>query len=774
MLKRRLLTRTGAVIMALAIVLSLAVPMAAAASYPDVKDNYEWAKSYIDDMTAKGLFNGYTDGTFRPGNKITCAEALAVCARMRGFSARLQTSVYADHYSTLAGIFGNSFSHFQREFAICLELGVISVAEMTSLFKSGSLDKPLSRQDFSRFLARIMQVQIPPSSSLYTMGYPLEFNDNSKIAADFAGYIYLLNNNGIIQGDNLGNFNPLNAINRAESAAMFSRALTFMNSAGVVAEVDNFTDYKYVAGDIKTAESGVRGATSITVSEFGRTAEPYSIPSAATVYLNGSLSSQSVALKVGNYIRIRFSSKNEIETVYVYDNLSTKNGTFVDLEEKVLTVKGSGNATTELIANRFTRFLSNGKVGDINDKISTEGVHTVEYVVDSFGNLITARLIGGTRTVRAILTSVTGSNVTVRTFDGTTQTYTPTATTKITIDGADAKLTSFYYGCYVEVIIFTDTGAVSNIAVDSKSTYIQGILTNTTSTTTSRTATISVTGSSSSVYNVSSAAEIYYEDKATALSSLPRNSFVTAQLFGNQLVAIEGYTGTSTIYGTITAITYGTTVLISVDDGAGTIHKLSFDIASPPIIRRDNAASSIERLRVGDEVTVTNQYSQVYRIDAVSKTANVSGILTSITQSTNGYSITLKLSDDTTETYSVPSSVTVIADKNYVSFSVLKPGYKISVVVEGDAVTTIVIDQSVATTTELNGIALVINSFERTILMQQSDNSLVTVYVPNLVTIMTSSGASVTLANLAPGNVIQVFGAYDTNLAFVATLVIKK
>jgi hypothetical protein len=39
------------------------------------------AKSYIEEMTDAGMFKGYEDGTFKPENKLTTAEALALCAR---------------------------------------------------------------------------------------------------------------------------------------------------------------------------------------------------------------------------------------------------------------------------------------------------------------------------------------------------------------------------------------------------------------------------------------------------------------------------------------------------------------------------------------------------------------------------------------------------------------------------------------------------------------------------------------------------------------------
>ena len=66
--------------LALAVTVSaLALPASAATAFPDIQSH--WAKSYIEEMTDANMFKGYEDGTFKPENKLTTAEALALCAR---------------------------------------------------------------------------------------------------------------------------------------------------------------------------------------------------------------------------------------------------------------------------------------------------------------------------------------------------------------------------------------------------------------------------------------------------------------------------------------------------------------------------------------------------------------------------------------------------------------------------------------------------------------------------------------------------------------------
>jgi len=49
--------------------------------FSDVASNH-WAHSYIYSDYAKGWINGYTDGTFRPNQSITRAEAVTIINNM--------------------------------------------------------------------------------------------------------------------------------------------------------------------------------------------------------------------------------------------------------------------------------------------------------------------------------------------------------------------------------------------------------------------------------------------------------------------------------------------------------------------------------------------------------------------------------------------------------------------------------------------------------------------------------------------------------------------
>lgn len=57
--------------------------------FPDVTAASAWAYGYINIATNRGLIKGYEDGTFRPNNNVTQAEALTILLRALGYTDNL-------------------------------------------------------------------------------------------------------------------------------------------------------------------------------------------------------------------------------------------------------------------------------------------------------------------------------------------------------------------------------------------------------------------------------------------------------------------------------------------------------------------------------------------------------------------------------------------------------------------------------------------------------------------------------------------------------------
>lgn len=74
--------------------------------FPDVRPSH-WASSYIN-MAARGLqtINGFADGTFRPDESITSAQAVTILMRLLGYSDADVGAVWPDGYMAMADTVG--------------------------------------------------------------------------------------------------------------------------------------------------------------------------------------------------------------------------------------------------------------------------------------------------------------------------------------------------------------------------------------------------------------------------------------------------------------------------------------------------------------------------------------------------------------------------------------------------------------------------------------------------------------------------------------------
>ena len=105
----------------------------------------------------------------------------------------------------------------------------------------------------------------------------------------------------------------------------------------------------------------------------------------------------------------------------------------------------------------------------------------------------------------------------------------------------------------------------------------------------------------------------------------------------------------------------------------------------------------------------------------------------------------------------------------------LKPGYKISMVVDGDQILSIEVDKNTQSANQLTGTVLYVNTSAKELLLQTTDANGVT----NAVTVnvgsaelRSASGSGLYLSELSIGDTVLLFGTYD-GLTFRSTLLIR-
>lgn len=776
-------------LLALALTLSVAVLPASAVTFPDISTH--WAKSYIEEMTEAGMFKGYDDGTFRPENKLTTAEALALCARAVPMAQGIADQIALDRKEEVNELLGGSQSWFYREFAICLETGILSYTELKGLVQSGAFStttpKSIAKEDLSVYLVRAMQLG-PMAKELDS--YAMAFTDTASISEAAKPYVYLLNVYGIVQGDTDNAYGPKGAVTRAIMATMLSRAIAFMDERGTVVDLPEYDDYDFTQGTIAAVTQGDSGVVVLTVNhDLTGATSSISLPADVDLYENN-MEAASNSLKAGKHARIVLNSKGVATDIYLSAALEEFTGSVNGIEDEsiALTVSGVGRVVE---MDRFTQVQVGSKtIGDRSVVDANAGYTTAVCMLDDQGRLVAVRFTGGTRAEAGIISSVekvagSSGNYTLRVsgFDGVTHQYTVPSGAAVTVNGLGGALASGYEGCYASLRISNEDGSAIAVSIDSVTKYIQGGIRSFTwqNSTNSVTLTNTATGKATS-YNVASNCVVSYNGETIKLKELEKEWFVTARLSGGNLVQMNCYPGSAVTVGTLTNrvfSTSGSTVTLEVTSGDDAVVSFAVDLSDPPSIYRNDEDSAIDKLRVGDEVEVTVRYNAVTRIEATPQSANMTGTVNRIIQEVSGSTLEMTLANGEEVSYTITSATSITQAGKTIAMSALKPGYRLAMVVNGDQVSAIEVQQAVTSGTQLNGTVVYVSTerdnqyiYLRS-LDELGNESLVTVTVTSSTKFLEWDGSEIKLKTLEVGDYLQVNGSYDGG-DFAGTVILRQ
>ena len=772
-------------LLALVMVLTATIlPASAATTFPDIQNH--WAKSYIEAMTAAGMFKGYEDGNFKPENQLTTAEALALCARTVGLDSSTTMDIATDYYDTVKTTLNNEQTWFYQEFSICLATGILTTSDLKSLYQSGDLTDPIAKEDLAVYLVRAMQ--LGPMAERLT-SYPLTFDDASSISADAKPSVYLLHVYGIVEGDEFNDFSPKLNVTRAVMATMLTRAIAYMQAHGTSPDLPEYTDYAFRQGVISSV-STTNGVIQLSLNSdlTGAAIGTVTLPANVKIYENN-METTSSALKNGRHARVCLDSSGTPFAVRVSGELETFTATVNGIDGKNVAVTADGTGRL-LTMDRLTQVQIGTKTtGDYSIVDSGANYTTAVCKLDDQGRLVAIQFTGGTSTVEGILSdyikaSTSSANATIQLigFDGVTRTYTIPSDATITVDGLVDSLSSSLKDSYVILRLLDEDASVQSVSVDTKSNYVQGVI----KSVDSSDDTISITRLSNdrtATYDVTSSAVITYDGETTRLKDLDKNDFVTILLNeSDDATMIQAYPSSTTTEGTISERTFGsgtdTTITFVVTQKDGTKVSFKVDLSDPPVVERDDEDSTVDKLRMGDEVEFTVRYGDVTRIEATTQNVNLTGTVERIIQEKSGYTLEMLLSDGEEVSYTVDNSVSVTQNNKEVALSSLKPGYKLGLAVNGDQVVAIELQQAVNTGNKVSGTILYVDYSEDIIYLRATTDTgseeMVTVEVPSSAVILNAStGGTLVLRDLDTGDSIEVNGAYSGTI-FQATIILRQ
>lgn len=766
--------RFAALFLALAAALSLAAVPAGAATFSDLTGH--WSRADVEDVANQGLVRGYTDGTFKPDNRMTCCEALLFCSRAAGVPAADKARIAADRAEELKTLLpADMLSWASEEMAVCLETGILSPSELKALSEAGSLSRSISRENLAMYLTRAMQLA-PLAENLSS--YTMSFSDAGSISPALQPYVYLLNSYGIIQGNEANRFLPKNSLTRGEMATMLRRAVDFMASRGITAELPAYTTYTWTGGVISNVTTGEGGASLITLTSALSGARSVTLPAAAQIYENN-MATTAAALKTGKYARVNFNSQGVAVTVRLGGELDTLTGTVSSLDKSHILLALEGSEATRLLEiDRFTAVQIGAEVGD-SALIDLEAGYTGAVCqVDEMGHLATLRLSGGTREVRGLVGTVEnasggGQTLQLVGFDGTTTRYAVPLGVTVQVDHLPGTLSSAQAGHLATLRVSHEEGQVTAVSVDTSTTYVQGGI-RSVDTETSGTGAITLTDpltNKAVTYYMDPNALITYNGAAVSFREVRSGWFATLLVSDSSVLMLDAFPGSTTAEGVISSITYGVTTILDVTMDDQSVSTFALDMNNLPPIYRSGRTSSVDKLRTGDEVIVTIRYNRVEEIEATPQSANVSGTIARITMEGRGISLDLTLPDGESERYEIAEGVSVLQNSQALSLYDLKPGYEISMVVISGEVVSIEVDKSGAAGGVLSGTVLFAGSSDRSLILGTGGSATVTVSAASA-ELRESDGSALAFRELAVGDTLQIFGSYSGS-SFVATIIIR-
>lgn len=761
--------------LAAALAFSLAVPSAGAATFTDMSGTYAWAAEYAEDLAAKGVVNGKGDGRFDPSGAVTAVEVFAFCARMLQLEGSVESAMETARGAEVKALLPSISSWAVPEVSVCLETGIVTLAELQSLCNSGNISKALAKEDLAMFVARAMQLENQAKS---LSAYALDYTDSSSIRDNRKVYVYLLDSYGVVQGNDQKQFQPRSAVNRAVMATMISRAMKVMADQDIVIDLPDYSNYDWTAGTVASVTNNANGTVALTLNSEITGEAALTVPADVAVYLNN-VGCTLEEVTDGRYAKVELDSRGTPTAIYLTTGLTTYTGTVTSVKDAQVAMTVNGSARTFAL-NRCTQVKVGNTAGTV-DLIDADGGYDSATVrVDGAGHVVALQLTGGTRKAEGLIGSVStgtaGTQLNLTAFDGTTTALPLASNAVVTINGLSGTLGTSYTGNYAQVTVDNDTATVTSVAVNTSTTYVQGYI-KSISYNKSETDSLTVVRFSdgqTATYPIADNVAVTYQGASIKFNELTSNRLVTIQLNNqDRAAAIYSYPGSVTTEGTLTAIQFDVVTILTVTKDDGTAVTFQLDMNDLPTFTRDGKSSTVDRLTVGDQVSVTVRYNEVTQITSTSQSATASGTVASISSDLNGTTLVVRLNTGETKAYNVSASVVVTRDDRTVNLLTIQPGDSVDLVISGEELVSITITAASTSSTELNGTAIYVNTSDQTIFLKLEDSSLVTVEVPSSCRIVDTAGTSLTLKSLPAGAQLQVFGSYNSG-TFTATLILRK
>ncbi|MFC0213668.1 S-layer homology domain-containing protein [Paenibacillus chartarius] len=250
----------------------------------DFKDlqssDFEWALRYIAELASRRVFEGYSDGTFRPNESVSRIEAITAAVRVMGLREKAES---AEEMQT-------KLNFKDAALVPAWAVGYVAVAVENGLFSETDSfvnpQQPADRLWATTLLVKALKLQQEAEAN---MNATLPFKDAKSIPAGSVGYVKVAIDKKLVDGFEDNTFRPNQPVTRAQIAALLTRAGE---------QLPGNADGLYTG----TVSAPVSGSV-LAVSQNGQTTS-LTLDANAFIYRNGAKVGSS-QLQVGDVVRVR-------------------------------------------------------------------------------------------------------------------------------------------------------------------------------------------------------------------------------------------------------------------------------------------------------------------------------------------------------------------------------------------------------------------------------------------------------------------------------------
>ncbi len=179
----------------------LLTPTAIFARFSDL-DSVPWATDSINELSDKGIINGYEDGSFKPGSNVTRAEFATLLCLAFDANASTNDSFY-------------NINHWAKEY-------IVRTSDLVyNPYKTYMPDRYATRGEIAYALTNALKLPAPTEDA------GEKFADWDKVNPDIASKLASAAEHGIIKGYETGEIRAQGEVTRAEAAVLIDRALEY-------------------------------------------------------------------------------------------------------------------------------------------------------------------------------------------------------------------------------------------------------------------------------------------------------------------------------------------------------------------------------------------------------------------------------------------------------------------------------------------------------------------------------------------------------------------